>query len=402
MAATFGRKGRVTRIAPPQTLAQPTRPAAIAFESAGGVVPDFPLATIAISLALAFIFFTELKFPIIPTGELRVSPFTSEAFGAVSRHLVYDEGEVWRVLTASVLHGSISHLLGNLFAFVVVGFFLERAVGPKWLAAIFFFCGITGAIGTMAWTQSIFGTVGASGAIMGLFGAAIVCVMHGKGGKNRDRMLVLFVLMAIPALLPEVADDSGVVVDYSCHLVGFVGGIIAGLALRWVWPDPKRKPLYANTALAFVLVCLCGYALAFGAVAQGYPTHIAKAPHWAPPGAFTDKLTAAQTHDLLKRYPNDPKAHIAEGVSLLKQGQAAAAEYEFRFALRQKETVKYMSERSKRSMNALLAVALAAQRRVLEARDVAKAFCRSSDGSMKEVRTYLDDQDVCEHANKSS
>lgn len=80
-------------------------------------------------------------------------------------------GEIWRVLTAIFVHGSLTHLLYNLFALALFGFILENIVGSKRFLTIFFSTGIIANLISVNFYNS---SLGASGAIMGLTGALTI------------------------------------------------------------------------------------------------------------------------------------------------------------------------------------------------------------------------------------
>ena len=66
--------------------------------------------------------------------------------GASERAQVLGQGEWWRLFTATVLHGSPVHLIGNLITFLMVGFLLEPMIGIGWFSAIYFTGGFAGAM----------------------------------------------------------------------------------------------------------------------------------------------------------------------------------------------------------------------------------------------------------------
>ena len=66
--------------------------------------------------------------------------------GASDRVQVLGQGEWWRLFTATTLHGSPGHLIGNLVTFLIVGFLLEPMIGIGWFAAIYFTGGFAGAV----------------------------------------------------------------------------------------------------------------------------------------------------------------------------------------------------------------------------------------------------------------
>ena len=79
--------------------------------------------------------------------------------------------QIWRYVTAIFLHGSITHLAFNLFALFFFGLVLEKTVGTKNFMITFFTTGIIANIISVNFYNS---SLGASGAIYGVIGAAAI------------------------------------------------------------------------------------------------------------------------------------------------------------------------------------------------------------------------------------
>jgi membrane associated rhomboid family serine protease len=80
-------------------------------------------------------------------------------------------GEWWRLLSAAFLHGGWGHLIGNMYALFVVGSVVERAFGRAEFFTIYVLAALGGSAATFIFLDG--SSVGASGAIFGLFGAAM-------------------------------------------------------------------------------------------------------------------------------------------------------------------------------------------------------------------------------------
>lgn len=82
------------------------------------------------------------------------------------------EGELWRLVSATFLHGGPDHLIGNCISLYILGMACEHAIGWRRLLTVF----AAGAFG--GWTLSLAShggpSVGASGAIFGIMGAVLV------------------------------------------------------------------------------------------------------------------------------------------------------------------------------------------------------------------------------------
>ena len=85
------------------------------------------------------------------------------------------KGEVWQVVTYSLLHASFGHLFFNMLTLWFIGSYLERDFGPRRFIECYLFCVVGAALVTIIVAYTHFlgmdprtGTVGASGGIFGL------------------------------------------------------------------------------------------------------------------------------------------------------------------------------------------------------------------------------------------
>ncbi len=160
--------------------------------------------------------------------------------GAVSRPAVAD-GEVWRVLTAGFLHAGLLHLMFNAFALYILGSMLEPAIGRLRFATIYFVSLLAGSFGALLVEPDAL-TVGASGAIFGLMGAAIV-VMRNRGINPMESGLGLWlgINLVFTFAIPGISIGG--------HLGGLIGGALAA-ALMFDLRDRVRMPQLVPVLLA--------------------------------------------------------------------------------------------------------------------------------------------------------
>jgi rhomboid protease GluP len=90
-------------------------------------------------------------------------------------------GEPWRLATSMFVHGGLLHLAMNTWVFWYVGRLVERLLGPLAFSAAYLLAGLAGSIASLAVHPATV-SVGASGAIFGLFG-----VLAGRGGSRWAR-----------------------------------------------------------------------------------------------------------------------------------------------------------------------------------------------------------------------
>src|SRR5262245_19665666 len=124
-----------------------------------------PPVTLAVIGVLALIFVIELARGAVDSAERLV------AFGALSRPEVF-AGQWWRLESATWLHGGLNHLVSNAIALFILGMICEHAFGRGQYFVLYVASGLGGSV--LSLLNSEGPSVGASGAIFGLQGAAIV------------------------------------------------------------------------------------------------------------------------------------------------------------------------------------------------------------------------------------
>jgi membrane associated rhomboid family serine protease len=132
------------------------------------------------------------------------------------------QGEWWRLITAAFLHANLIHLGFNMLFLWWIGGPVEQALGRARFALLYLVSGLAGSAGALVLTPTS-PTVGASGALFGILGAAFVF--------ERQRIYVLggSALGIIVLNLVFTFALSGISVGG--HVGGLVGGALAGLAL---------------------------------------------------------------------------------------------------------------------------------------------------------------------------
>ena len=98
-------------------------------------------------------------------------PHSLTDFGAKDRLLI-ESGDLWRLVTAAFLHQGGLHLVVNLYALWMLGVFCEPVYGRARFLIIYLVAAIGSSLASNVLTQGQ--SVGASGALFGLLGAALV------------------------------------------------------------------------------------------------------------------------------------------------------------------------------------------------------------------------------------
>lgn len=133
-----------------------------------------------------------------------------------------DGGEYWRIVTAGFLHGGILHIALNMFVLYILGTMLEPAIGTARTVAVYFAALVAGSMGALMLADPQQFTVGASGAIYGLFAAALL-IAYTRGMTQAVSQLGFWLVLNL------VLTFSVSGISIGGHLGGIVGGTLAGL-----------------------------------------------------------------------------------------------------------------------------------------------------------------------------
>ncbi len=148
-----------------------------------------------------------------------------ELFG-ISWNMVWQK-EWYKLLTAMFTHGSVAHLGSNMIALYGAGMYLEEKFGGKRFLIYYMIAGLLG-----EFLGCFFGgyvlkanyvSIGASGAVFGLFGMLIVLSLRKQTYRIPLHRIVLFIALSIADAFTETG------VDIWGHAAGFVTGIAMGL-----------------------------------------------------------------------------------------------------------------------------------------------------------------------------
>ena len=187
-----------------------------------------PPVTVAILVVLVVIFLAEVRVGALASREAIL------AMGALARERVA-AGEYWRLLTAPWLHGGVDHLVGNGIALFILGMLCEAAFGHAQFVVLYVLSGLAGSVVSLA--VSVGPSVGASGAIFGLQGAAIVLFR-----LHRDRLLVRDRRVGFVLLVWAIYTIAGGLmqpfIDNGAHIGGALGGALIARRLHPVVLSP--------------------------------------------------------------------------------------------------------------------------------------------------------------------
>jgi membrane associated rhomboid family serine protease len=215
--------------------------------------PEVTFALIAINAA-AFVAEGNLSIGGQPTNSVYVKGALLGSFpGLHGVGVAY--GQWWRIITSGFLHENLLHIGFNMYVLYILGQMLEPVLGRARFALIYFVSLLAGSLGALIVTPHT-PTVGASGAVFGLMGAAAVemrarqipIMQSGVGGLILINLVISFTLPGI---------------SWGGHIGGLIGGTIAALVIQ-------LGSRYRAQALAFGACVVLGAACFAGAIAVAH------------------------------------------------------------------------------------------------------------------------------------
>lgn len=141
------------------------------------------------------------------------------------------QGEWWRIITSMFLHLGFTHVLFNMFSLFLFGPELEKIAGKMRFLTIYFLAGIFGIAASFLIEDPTYTSVGASGAIYGMFGAFAALVYYTRHLFPQLKQIILpliVVSVIMTFLMPNI--------NITAHL----GGLITGFILGFVYFNPKN------------------------------------------------------------------------------------------------------------------------------------------------------------------
>lgn len=213
-----GRWGPATTILVALNVAAYLLTALLALPNGGGLIQNS-----------ASVLFHDLSLiPVCATGEL---PLTVCPAGGV---------EPWRLLTSAFLHYGLFHLVMNMLALLVLGVDLERYLGWARFVAVYLVSALFGGAAVTLFAEPLSETVGASGGVFGLLGAAVVVIRVNRGDLRP--LISVLVLNLVISLLPGIS------------LLGHLGGLVGGGLAAALLMLARRNPTLQWVGIGAMLV----------------------------------------------------------------------------------------------------------------------------------------------------
>jgi rhomboid protease GluP len=181
------------------------------------------------------------------------------------------QGQLWRLFTPMLLHGSLLHIGFNMYALYALGPGLESYYGHQRFLLLYVLAGFAGNV--LSFLFSPANSLGSSTAIFGLLGAQAVFLLQNKSlfGSRAQRALTNIAMVAALNLWIGLSSPG---IDNWGHLGGLLGGVIfswfagprlavEGLMGTYSLVDQRQKP---QVIMAAVLVAGLFAALATAAI----------------------------------------------------------------------------------------------------------------------------------------
>ncbi len=158
-------------------------------------------------------------------------------------------GEPWRLLTSVFLHGGLLHIGLNMLALYQAGQLVERMFGPVRFASLYLVSGLFASVISVWWRQDVV-SIGASGAIFGVFGGLLSYLMVHRRQMPRaafSRLRAMTLSFVGYSLVIGFAIPG---IDNAAH----VGGLLGGLAAGWLLSSDASAPTVRLAGAAALLV----------------------------------------------------------------------------------------------------------------------------------------------------
>ena len=153
-------------------------------------------------------------------------------FGANYKPLVL-AGEYWRLIASAFLHDGIIHLICNMYALYVIGPQLENFFGKTRFLIIYLFSAIAGNLLSLTFSSAV--SVGASGAIFGLFGSLLYFGYYYRvylGNVLRTQLIPVIMINILFGLVTPGIDNAA-------HIGGLIGGIFISMGIGVKYKSTK-------------------------------------------------------------------------------------------------------------------------------------------------------------------
>jgi rhomboid protease GluP len=192
------------------------------------------------------------------------------SWGADYGPLTVTEHQWWRLLACCFLHASILHISLNMTVLWQAGRIVEKLMGNGPFLLLYLGCGLAGSL-TSLWFQPAQVSVGASGAIFGIYAALLGYIFRQRNvlptrtaGNLAKGGLAFVVLNMVLSVFSGLEDhfSSGVLVSQGSHidLAAHAGGLVSGLVFGFVAArplEPSQRRALGSGRFMMLFTCIC-------------------------------------------------------------------------------------------------------------------------------------------------
>jgi membrane associated rhomboid family serine protease len=129
-------------------------------------------------------------------------------------------GDWWRLFTSAFLHANLIHIAFNMYFLWFVGSAVEQALGRGRFVMLYVVSALAGSAGALVWTPNA-PTVGASGALFGLLGAALILERQRNYVLGGSAMALILINLILSFAVSGISIGG--------HVGGLIGGILCTL-----------------------------------------------------------------------------------------------------------------------------------------------------------------------------
>jgi membrane associated rhomboid family serine protease len=155
------------------------------------------------------------------------------------------QGELWRLITPVLLHGSIVHILFNMYSLYAIGPGMESNYGHGRFLILYLLGAFAGNV--LSFMFSTYNSLGASTAIFGVFAAEGIFIYQNQDalGPRARSALTQIVVLALINLANGLRPGAGI------DNWGHIGGLVGGALFAWfAGPVIEREIFYDRIVIS--------------------------------------------------------------------------------------------------------------------------------------------------------
>jgi rhomboid protease GluP len=161
-------------------------------------------------------------------------------WGAKSGDLIR-QGEIWRLITPILLHGSLLHIGFNMYALFIFGIGLERRFGRVRFIILYLLAGFSGNVLSFLFTSGL--SVGSSTSIFGLIAAEGIFLYQNRKLFGQESKRAMGNVVSVAAINLLIGFSSGGLIDNWGHIGGLLGGLVFAWFAGPLWEVEGLYPL---------------------------------------------------------------------------------------------------------------------------------------------------------------